>query len=130
MSLRRFTLYEHRAQPLLPLHLFLRRVFLHAAVSFLTVAVSLGIGIVGYHATEGLGWLDSLLNASMILGGMGPVDVLHTVAGKWFASFYSLFSGMIFLVAAGVLFAPLAHRALHWIHLDEEARAAGEDAAG
>jgi hypothetical protein len=90
------------------------------------VALSLGIGIVGYHATEGLGWLDSLLNASMILGGMGPVDVLHTDGGKWFASLYSLFSGMIFLVAAGVLFAPVAHRFLHWVHLDEEARARGE----
>jgi len=86
------------------------------------VAASLGIGVVGYHLTEGLGWLDSLLNASMILGGMGPVDVLHHNAGKWFASFYALFSGVAFLVTCGVLFAPVIHRFLHKFHLDVQSK--------
>jgi hypothetical protein len=67
---------------------------------------------------ERLSWLDALLNASMILGGMGPVDTLHTTGGKLFAAFYALFSGMIFLVAAGVLVAPIAHRFLHRLQLD------------
>jgi hypothetical protein len=69
-------------------------------------------------------WVDALLNAAMILGGMGPVDTLHTAAGKVFASFYALFSGMIFLVAAGVLVAPVAHRFLHRLHLDDSGREA------
>ena len=78
--------------------------------------------MVGYHYTEGLPWLDSLLNASMILGGMGPVDVVRTSAGKWFASFYALFSGMVLLVAAGVLIAPVVHRFLHRFHLEIDQR--------
>ncbi len=84
------------------------------------VIVSLGLGIVGYCITEGMAFIDALLNASMILGGMGPVNELHTPAGKIFASFYALFSGMIFLVVAGIIIAPLVHRLLHWMRLEKE----------
>ena len=83
------------------------------------VVASLAAGTVGYHLTAGLGWLDAELNAAMILGGMGPVDPITTVAGKIFASVYALFSGVAFLVAVGVIFAPLLHRALHRFHLEE-----------
>jgi hypothetical protein len=83
------------------------------------ILASLGIGVVGYHFSEGLSWLDALLNASMILSGMGPVDTLHTVVGKLFASAYALFSGVAFLAAAGILVAPLAHRLLHHLHLED-----------
>jgi len=76
------------------------------------------MGILGYHFTENLSWIDSLVNASMLLGGMGPVDVLHTNAGKLFASFYALYSGIVFLVSVGVILAPLYHRFLHRFHLE------------
>ena len=92
----------------------------HGMVSLAAVAGSLGLGVVGYHYLEGLPWLDALLNASMILGGEGPVDRLHTIAGKVFASAYAIFSGVIFLVAVSFLVAPLAHRLLHRLHLDQE----------
>jgi hypothetical protein len=72
----------------------------------------------GFHWFENLSWLDSLLNASMLLGGMGPVETPQTVVGKYFASFYALFSGVIFLVAVGVLITPLAHRLFHKFHLE------------
>ena len=88
-----------------------------------TIAIilfSLGIGMIGYHYFESLSWLDSLLNASMILGGMGPVDALHTTAGKVFASFYALYSGVILLASVGVLAAPFFHRILHRFHLEVE----------
>ena len=99
--------YEHKSHPLLPVDLFLRRFAqAHPASPLGFMAAALLIGILGYHLTEGLGWLDSLLNASMMLGGMGPVDPLHTPAGKIFASFYALFSGIVFLVIAGVIMAP------------------------
>jgi hypothetical protein len=111
-------MYEHRSQPLLPRSLFLRRLLGHGLLAFSLVLVSLGIGVVGYHLTEGLPWLDALLNASMILGGMGPVNELHTVGGKLFASAYALFSGMAFLATAGIVVAPLAHRLLHRLHLE------------
>lgn len=111
-------LYEHHTQPMLPRKHFLLRMFWHLLVASLVIAGSLIIGVVGYHVSEGLSWLDSLLNAAMILGGMGPVAELHTVTGKVFASFYALFSGVIFLVIAGILIAPVAHRVLHRLHLE------------
>jgi hypothetical protein len=111
---------EHRRQPLADRRIFLRRAARYLGLSLLIISGSLGIGVLGYHYTEGLSWLDSLLNASMILGGMGPVDAVHTTAGKWFASFYALFSGMVLLVAVGVLIAPVFHRFLHRFHLEIE----------
>lgn len=113
-------MFEHRHEPLAPRTEFYRRMAAYSGVSIGIIAVSLGIGILGYHYFEGLSWIDSLVNASMLLGGMGPVNPLHTVAGKLFASFYALFSGMILLVAVGVLIAPIFHRFLHHFHLEIE----------
>jgi hypothetical protein len=111
-------MFEHRSRPLLTQQEFLKRVLRYMALSFGIIGVSLAIGMFGYHYLEGLSWVDALLNASMLLGGMGPVDQLHTTAGKIFASLYALFSGMILLVALGVLIAPVFHRFLHRFHLD------------
>ena len=111
-------MYEHRNQPLLPRSAFFRRLASHAGVAIGVVLGSLVIGILGYHFLEGLAWIDSLVNAAMILGGMGPVDTLHTTAGKVFAAFYALYSGMVFLVAVGIIFAPVFHRILHRFHLE------------
>jgi hypothetical protein len=119
-------MYERHSEPLIPVRLFFRRLILHALLALGITGAALGIGILGYSATEGMSFLDALLNASMILGGMGPVDALHTTAGKWFASFYALFAGMVFLVIAGILVAPVAHRVLHWMHLD----GSGKDGEG
>lgn len=115
-------MYEHRSQPLLPKHLYIRRLLRHGLLAIVVIFISLFIGVAGYYFTEGLPWLDSLLNASMILGGMGPVNVLHTIGGKLFASFYALFSGIIFLVTAAILIAPVAHRFLHRLHLEAKER--------
>ncbi len=112
-------MYEHRGQPLLPRTAFLRRVGRHTGVSLGIIAGSLAVGVCGYRFLERMSWIDALLNASMILGGMGPVNELRTTAGKLFASAYALYSGLIVLVAAGVLFAPLFHRFLHRFHLQE-----------
>jgi hypothetical protein len=112
--------FEHRKEPLASTSDFLRRMARFSALAIGIILVSLGIGIVGYHYLEGQSWIDSLLNASMILGGMGPVNPLRTTAGKLFASFYALFSGMVFLVAVGVLIAPIFHRFLHHFHIEVE----------
>ena len=111
-------MYEHRTSPLLSRKVFRRRMARHGGFALAVVAASLAIGILGYHVLEGFAWIDALLNASMILGGMGPVDRVQTAAGKIFASFYALYSGLIVLVVAGVLFAPLLHRFLHRFHLE------------
>jgi hypothetical protein len=111
-------MYEHRSKSLLPRKLYYKRLLRHFLIASLIVLISLGVGILGYHFFEGLNFVDSLLNASMILGGMGPVNELKTNAGKIFASFYALFSGIVFLVIAGVIFAPIFHRFLHKFHLN------------
>jgi hypothetical protein len=111
-------MYEHRSEPLIAFEAFLVRLLRHAAVAFGLVLGSLAIGVLGYRFFEGLPWIDALVNASMLLGGMGPVNELHTVGGKLFASFYALYSGLIFLVIAAVLFAPVFHRVLHRFHLE------------
>jgi hypothetical protein len=114
-------MYEHRTKPLLSTREYVRRQIAHFAIFLSLILGSLLLGILGYHLLGRLGWVDSLENAAMILGGMGPVNGLTTTAGKMFASFYALYSGMIFLIAAGVLFAPLFHRFLHRFHLEQEA---------
>lgn len=111
-------MFEHRSKPLLPQKIFYRRVFRHLGIAVLIIFGSLALGICGYHYIAGLSWLDALLNASMILAGMGPVNELQTSTGKLFASFYALYSGIAFITTAGVIFAPVFHRFLHKFHLD------------
>jgi hypothetical protein len=113
-------MYEHRSHRLLSLAEFLKRVGRHGLIALGVLVAGLGIGIVGYHYLGQLSWLDSLLNASMILGGMGPVDRLDTTAGKLFASFYALFAGLLFVGAVGVLVTPFIHRLLHRIHYEDQ----------
>ena len=107
-------------RPLEPQHLFLRRVALNFAMTSSLILGALFLGAFGYHVTENMGWIDAILNASMILTGMGPVTPLETTAGKLFASAYALFSGVFFLTMAAMLLGPLVHRMLHRFHLDLE----------
>ena len=113
-------MYEHHKQPLASRTVFVRRLANNGLIAFLLLLFSLGIGILGYHFFENLSWIDALLNASMILGGMGPVNPVRTDAGKFFASFYALYSGVILLASIGVLAAPIFHRFLHHFHLSEK----------
>jgi hypothetical protein len=118
--------FEHHSEPLLPRRAYLLRLLGHTLLALTIICMALFVGIAGYHFVGGLSWIDSLLNASMILGGMGPVDPLTTVPAKLFASFYALFAGMAFLAIAGVLIAPIAHRFLHRLHLEVEEEASGQ----
>jgi len=112
--------YEHKSQPLLPRHLYWKRLFSHGLIAFFLLAIALGVGVCGYHYLEDFPWIDALLNASMILGGMGPVGTLKTGAGKLFASGYAIFSGVIFIAVAGILIAPVAHRVMHRLHIESK----------
>lgn len=111
-------MFEHRSEPLLPHAAFMQRLARHGGIALGVLAGSLLLGVLGYRMLEGLEWIDALENASMILGGLGPVSEIHTFAGKLFASLYALYSGVIFLVVVGVLFAPVFHRFLHRFHLE------------
>jgi hypothetical protein len=113
-------MFEHKSKPLLPFPQFLLRVLRFTLFSTLLLGISLGIGITGYHYFNDLPWLDSLLNAAMILTGMGPIDPMKNDGAKWFASFYSIFSGVVFLSTVAVFLSPVVHRFLHKLHVDEE----------
>ncbi|MGZ7036835.1 MAG: hypothetical protein ACXVJO_01580 [Thermoanaerobaculia bacterium] len=112
--------YERRTERLLPRAQFLRRVAGHVAIGFSMVAVALFIGVAGYHWLAHLRWVDALVNASMILGGMGPVDPLPNDASKIFASLYALFSGLVFIALLAVVLAPFLHRLIHAFHLAQK----------
>src|SRR5450432_2802328 len=112
-------MFESKSEKLLPLPRFVGRIAFSFLLSSGIVAIALAIGIVGYHAVAKLGWVDSLLNASMILTGMGPVSTMTTNAAKIFASAYALFSGVVFLSAMGIVLTPVFHRVLHVFHLDD-----------
>ena len=111
--------YERRTTPLATRMQFLRRMAGHFAVASAVLAASLGGGMVGYAHYEGLAWRDAFLNAAMLLGGMGPVNAPVTNAGKLFAGAYALYAGLVFIIMAGIVAAPLAHRMLHKFHWDE-----------
>ncbi len=109
-------MYESHAEPLLPMRRFRQRVTRHGLAGATIIAGSLLVGTVGYRALEGMPWVDALLNASMILGGMGPVTPLATTAGKLFASAYALYSGLVLVATAAIIIAPFLHRLLHQLH--------------
>lgn len=113
-------MYEHRRTPLISQQRFLIRIARHVLMAMVLTIVALGIGVLGYHFFEDMPWIDAVLNASMLLGGMGPVDHLNTAAGKLFASAYALFSGLVFIAIAGIVLAPVTHRLLHSLHVDEK----------
>ena len=115
-------MFEHHTQPILPRRQFLQRLAQSGGIVLALVMASLLVGMAGYHLLEGLQWIDAFLNASMILGGMGPVDVPHSYGGKLFAGCYALYCGLVVILIAGLLLAPVAHRLLHKFHVQNDER--------
>lgn len=113
-------MYESRHQAPLSSAKFARRLLGHTLVALGLLAGSLAFGMLGYAVFEHLSWLDAFLNASMLLGGMGPVNPPQSAAGKLFAGFYALYAGLVFIVTAALLFTPILHRLLHRFHWDEK----------
>lgn len=112
--------YERRDEPMASMLSFLGRLFRAFLATLVIVSVSLAIGTVGYSYFLDMPWIDGLINASMILTGMGPVDRMESTAGKLFATFYALYSGLAFLSMVAIIIAPVYHRFLHHFHLDDE----------
>jgi hypothetical protein len=112
-------MYEHKTQPLATKKQFYGRVMFNLLWASVFLSVCLLIGVLGYHYFAHIGWLDSLHNAAMILSGMGPVVTIENTAGKWFSSFYAIFSGVAFITNISFLLAPIAHRFFHKLHLEE-----------
>lgn len=112
--------FENVSQPPIPIGAFYRRLLRHGGYATGLIAVSAFVGTVGYHSLAKFSWIDSFLNACMLLGGMGPVGDLPNSAAKLFAALFALYSGLVFLVAAGLLLAPVFHRVLHRFHWEVE----------
>jgi hypothetical protein len=106
----------------LPRRAFLKRVGRNFALATVLIGVSLVIGMAGYRYFEGMAWIDAFANAAMILSGMGPLSPLQTWGGKLFAGLYALYSGLVLIVATGIIFAPIVHRLLHEFHAEVEGR--------
>ena len=113
-------IFEHHLKPLLTTRQFLHRQLIAVAISFALLLVWILLGMLGYHILADLPWVDAFLNTAMIVGGMGPVDLLRSNSAKIFAGVYAILSGVILLSSFGVLAAPLYHRFLHKFHLDIE----------
>jgi hypothetical protein len=112
--------FEHKSHQVLPFKKFILRVIRYSLFSIVFITFSLAIGTIGYHYFAKISWIDSFYNASLILTGMGPVNEMPTNSAKLFASFYAIFSGVAFLSTVAVIFAPIAHRLLHILHVQEE----------
>jgi len=117
---REWWMYERRADELAPRSIFIKRMIMSLLVAVALMVIALVLGIAGYHFLAGFDWIDSLLEASMILGGMGPIRELPNDASKVFASTYALFSGVIFIALMGIMLSPVVHRVMHKFHVDEE----------
>ena len=113
-------MYESKNKPLAPVHVFYGRMMRSLLFASFFLSICLGIGILGYHYTAGLLWIDAIHNASMILSGMGPVAEIKTTGGKLFSSAYALFSGVAFITNIGIILAPMAHRLFHRLHLEDD----------
>jgi hypothetical protein len=113
-------MYEKKSEKLAPVHVFYGRMLRNLVLATIILLLCLALGVLGYHYTDGINWIDSLHNASMILSGMGPVVEIKSTVGKLFSSFYALFSGVAFITNIGVLLAPAAHRLFHSLNADEE----------
>lgn len=113
-------MFERKHEKLASRAEFVKRMAFSVLLAGILIATALCIGILGYRYIAGFGWVDSLLEAAMILGGMGPVNALPTSAAKLFASVYALFSGLLFIAIMGIVLAPITHRMLHKFHIDED----------
>ena len=110
-------MYEPKTHPPIPREQFARRLLLHGAAALAVLVFSLALGMTGYEYFEDLPWRDAFLNSAMLMGGMGPVDAPRSDGGKAFAGLFALYAGLVFLVAAGLVFAPIVHRLMlrfHW----------------
>jgi hypothetical protein len=113
-------MYEPQTEPPLSRTRFIRRVLLHFIAAVTLLLASLVLGMTGYEYFEHLSWRDAFLNAAMLLGGMGPVDAPRTDGGKVFAGLYALYAGLVFLVTAGLVAAPVVHRVMHKFHWEQD----------
>ncbi|MBP9234725.1 MAG: hypothetical protein KBF30_08630 [Hyphomonadaceae bacterium] len=113
--------FDHKTEPMASGASFAGRMFTNLLAALIIVALALAVGMYGYQEIEGMAWIDAFLNSAMLLGGMGPVaPELHTEAGKLFAGFYALGCGLVLVLVSGIILAPVLHRILHALHVNDD----------
>lgn len=113
--------FDYKGKPLASPATFAGRMIVNILIAGVMIAIALGIGMWGYQATEQMAPIDAFLNSAMLLGGMGPVaPELQTEAGKLFAGFYALGCGLVLVMVSGIILAPVVHRVLHALHVDDD----------
>ena len=112
--------FEHRGEPMATPVEFAGRLGANLLASLVLIGAVLALGMAGYHLIENMPWLDAFLNASMLLGGMGPVDAMKTDAGKFFAGCYALLCGLVVVAATGLFLAPVLHRVMLAVHAEDD----------
>ena len=114
-------MFEHVSKPVLPRREFLSRLMRAVLLGVGLIVFSLAMGMAGYRFFfPSLDWADAFVNAAMILSGMGPLAVPESTGAKIFSGCYAIYSGLMLVMSAGVIFAPLVHRFLHKLHADED----------
>jgi len=112
--------FESRHEPLLGRGQFARRLARNLGASAILIGLSLLVGMAGYHHFEKMAWIDAYASAAMILSGMGPLGPMESTGGKLFAGTYALYSGLVVIIATGLILAPVVHRGLHRFHMASE----------
>src|SRR5262245_21912403 len=113
-------MYEHYKQAVISRHQFIMRMLQHGGWALLLLGISMVVGVLGFHAFSHQLWIDALLNSAMLLGGMGPIGDMGPTSGKLFATFFAIYSGLVFIAASGILFTPVFHRVIHKFHLAQK----------
>ena len=113
-------MYEHYKQAVISRHQFIMRMLQHGGWALLLFGISMVGGVLGFHFFSHLLWIDALLNSAMLLGGMGPIGEMGPTAGKLFATFFAIYSGLVFIAASGILFTPVFHRVIHKFHIAQK----------
>ncbi len=112
-------MYESQKEALLAPAAFARRLSVHLLTALALLVASMGLGMLGYVGLEQLSPVAAFLNTAMLLGGMGPVNMPVSTAGKLFAGFYALYAGLVFIASAALIFTPIVHRVMHKLHWSE-----------
>ncbi len=113
-------MFEHRSKALARRPVFYKRLLTFWILGSVLILFSLAIGTAGYMHFGRMNLVDGFYNASMILTGMGPAEQNPEQSLKVFASFYALYSGVVFLSCIAIVMAPIVHRFFHMIHLDDK----------
>lgn len=112
--------FEHVSQKVVSRRVFRRRLALNALVALALIVAAIGVGMLGYMVLGHMNAVDAFESSAMILSGMGPVGDLDNAPAKIFAGIYAIVCGLLIFAIAGIVLAPIFHRILHRLHMQDD----------